>query len=131
MIKSLRLCLAILTFLWLSPVNAQGHDHAPPNGGQIRKIGTYEAELVLKGREVSLFVTNHLEEKVDGSKFSATMSVLMPDNQQKVIELTPMGENRLGAHIDFSLAARIRAVVTLRMSNSEIGKGRYSMGTAQ
>ena len=62
---------------------AQAHSHAAPNGGQIQNIGKYEAELVVKGNEVSLFVVDEKEQKVDASKLAATAVVLASGNQQK------------------------------------------------
>ena len=71
-----------------------GHSHAAANGGQIQSIGTYEAELVVKGADMTLYIVDNQEKKVDASKYSATAVVLAAGNQQKTVELSPSGENR-------------------------------------
>ena len=102
-----------------------GHSHAASNGGQIQQIGAYEAELVVKGSDVMLYIVDKQEKKVDAAKFSATAVVLAADNQQKTVEMSPSGENRLAGKIDF--AGKFRVTVTLKSGTAEAGKGRYSL----
>ena len=104
-----------------------GHSHAASNGGQIQQIGAYEAELVVKGSDVMLYIVDKQEKKVDAAKFSATAVVLAADNQQKTVEMSPSGENRLAGKIDFPVTGKFRATVTLKSGTVEAGKGRYSL----
>ncbi|MFC5423844.1 MAG: adenylosuccinate synthase [Stutzerimonas stutzeri] len=104
-----------------------GHSHVAANGGQIQQIGAYEAELVVKGADVMLYIVDKQEKKVDAAKFSATAVVLAADNQQKTVEMSPSGENRLAGKIDFPVTGKIRATVTLKSGTAEAGKGRYSL----
>lgn len=104
-----------------------GHSHAASNGGQIQSIGTYEAELVVKGADMTLYIVDNQEKKVDASKYSATAVVLATGNQQKIVELIPSGENRLAGKIDFAVSGKFRATVTLKTATGEAGKGRYSL----
>lgn len=106
---------------------AQGHSHAAPNGGQIQKIGSYEAELVVKGSDAMLYVVDDKEQKVDASKLSATAMVLAKGNEQKVLELRPTRDNMLAGKVDFPVEGKFRATVTLKSGATEIGKGRYSL----
>ena len=82
-------------------VRSQAHSHAAPNGGQIQQMGTYEGELVLMGTEVTLFVVDANEKKVDTAPLSATATVLAKGNVQKTVEMKPSGENRLTGKVDF------------------------------
>ena len=104
-----------------------GHSHVAANGGQIQQIGAYEAELVVKGADVMLYIVDKQEKKVDAAKFSATAVVLAADNQQKTVEMSPSGENRLAGKIDFPVTGKFRATVTLKSGTAEAGKGRYSL----
>ena len=104
-----------------------GHSHVAANGGQIQQIGAYEAELVVKGADVMLYIVDKQEKKVDAAKFSATAVVLAADNQQKTVEMSPSGENRLAGKIDFPVTGKIRATVTLKSGTAEAGKGRYRL----
>lgn len=106
---------------------AQAHSHAAPNGGQIQQIGAFEAELVVKGSDMMLYIVDDQEKKVDVSKFSATAVVLAKGNQQKTVEMIPSGENRLVGKVDFPVEGKFRATVTLRTAAGEAGKGRYNL----
>lgn len=104
-----------------------GHSHAASNGGQIQQIGAYEAELVVKGADLILYIVDKQEKKVDAAKFSATAVVLAADNQQKTVVMSPSGENRLAGKIDFPVTGKFRAAVTLKSGTAEAGKSRYSL----
>ena len=103
------------------------HSHAPPNGGQIQTIGTYEAELAVKGAEVLLYVVDDKEQKVDASKFSATAVVLAKGNEQKTVELKPAKDNMLSGTISFPVEGKFRATVMLKSGSAEVGRGRYNL----
>ncbi|MEA1831993.1 hypothetical protein U8607_07835 [Methylobacterium durans] len=110
---------------------AHDHSHAPPNGGQLKQIGAYEAELVVKGSEMTLHLVDEQERKVDAAKFSASAVVLAKGNEQRTVELTPSGENRLSGRMDFPVDGKIRATVTLKTPLGEAGKGRYSLDASR
>ncbi len=103
------------------------HAHTAPNGGQIQQIGAVEGELLVKGREVTLFLVDANEKKVDSTPYTATASVLAAGNQQKAVELKPAGDNRLAAPIDFPVDGKFRAALTLKKSGADVGRARYSL----
>lgn len=127
----LKLRILVAAGLALAPALglAQAHSHAAPNGGQIQKIGPYEAELVVKGSDAMLYVVDDKEQKVDASKFSATAMVLAKGNEQKALDLRPASDNMLKGKVDFPVEGKFRATVTLKSGTTEIGKGRYSLDT--
>ena len=45
----------------------------------------------------------------------------------RTVELKPAGDNRLAGKVDFPIEGKLRATVTLKMGDAEIGKGRYSL----
>ena len=116
----------------LAPVLAlaQAHSHGPQHGGQVQKIGAYEAELVVKGTDAMLYVVDDKEKKIDASKFSATATVLAKGNEQKTLELKPANDNILSGKVDFPVEGKFRATVTLKSGSSELGKGRYNVDVA-
>lgn len=129
---SFRTALVAVAFLGTAAAcQAQGHSHAAPNGGQIKDIGPYEAELVAKGPELLLYLVDEQEKKIDASKFSATAVVLAKGNEQKTVELTPSGDNRLSGRMDFTVDGKVRATVTLKSPSGEAGKGRFSLDAAK
>jgi hypothetical protein len=118
--------LAALLLLLPTIALAQGHGHSH-HGGQEVKIGKYEAELVVKGTSVTLYLNDANDKQIDSSGFSATAVILAKGNQQKTIELKPAGENKLAGAFDFQVDAKFRATVTLKSSAGEVGKGRYNL----
>ena len=122
----LRLALAIALLAW--PALAWAHDHGHSHqGGQEIKIASYQVELVVKGSDVALFVNDAQDRKIDASGFTATAVVLAKGNQQKTVELTPAGNNKLAGKIDFAFEGKFRATVTLKNASGELGKGRYNL----
>jgi nitrogen fixation protein FixH len=120
--------LARLVMLVCAPAVAWAQDHGHSHhGGQEIKIGNYQAELVVKGADVALFVNDAKDQKVDASGLTATAVVLAKGNQQKTIQLVPAGENKLAAKIDFPVEGKFRATVTLKNAGGELGKGRYNL----
>lgn len=103
------------------------HSHAAPNGGQVQKIGKFEAELAVKGAQATLYVTDENDKKVDAGSMAATAVVLAKGNQQKTVEMKPAGDNKLASAIDFPVEGKFRATVTLRDGTAEVGKARYSL----
>ena len=120
---------AALALFSLGPAFAQhAHSHAAPNGGQIQQIGKeVEGELLVKGSEVTLFLVDQHEKKIEAAPYAATAIVLAKGNQQKTIELKPAGENKLAAKIDFPVEGKFRASLTLRKGAAEVGKARFNL----
>lgn len=111
--------------------SGHGHTHAH-HGGQAQRIGRYEAELVVRGADVTLHVLDEADRPVDASRLVASAQVLASGNQQRTLELRPAGENRLAGRVDFRVDGRFRATVTLReTSGAEIGRARYSLDIAR
>ena len=106
------------------------HTHAS-HGGQVQKIGKYEAELVLKGSELTLYLNDENDKPADAARFSAVAAVLAKGNQQKSVELKPGGENKMVGKMDFPIDDKLRATVTLSSGSTELGKGRYSLDAAK
>lgn len=103
-----------------------GHAHAT-HGGQVQKIGKFEAELVVKGTELSLYLNDEKDKPADAAKFAATAVVLAKGNQQKSVELKPAGGNKLLGKGDFEVDDKVRATVTLSAAGSELGKARFTI----
>lgn len=121
------LTIALLAAPGLAFGQAHKHAHKAPNGGQIVHIGSYEAEMVVRGPEISVYITDEKDQKVDASRFSGTAVVLARGNKQRTVDLSPAGDNRLAGKFDFAVDGRFRANLTLRGPSGEIGKGRYNV----
>jgi hypothetical protein len=121
-----RMFLALSLCFLAAAAWAQAHGHSH-HGGQEVKIGAYEAELVVKGSDVTLYLHDAKDQKIDSAQFTATAVVLAKGNQQKTMELAPAGDNKLLGKIDFPIEGKFRATVTLKTTTGEVGKGRYNL----
>ena len=125
---------AFALVLVLSPTGGfaqrQGHNH-PHQGGQTQIIGPYEVELVAKGTEVTLFILDDKDQKVNAAGLSGSAEVLAKGNERKTVELKAAGDNKLAAPINFPVEGKFRATVTLRNAQGEVGKGRYAVDVSR
>jgi hypothetical protein len=125
-----RLALALGLVLGTAAARAQDHAHSH-QGGQEVTIGSYHAELLVKGADVTLFVNDAKDQKIEASGFTATAVVLAKGNQQKTVQLAPAGDNKLAGKIDFAVEGKFRATVTLKNAGGELGKVRYNLDVAR
>lgn len=103
-----------------------GHAHAA-HGGQVQKIGQYEVEFLTRDGQIMVYVLDEQDRPVDASQFRATAVVLARGNEQRSVDLSPSGENRLAARLEFPVESRVRATVTLRAAaGSEVGRARFT-----
>jgi hypothetical protein len=110
---------------------AHGQQHSAAHahhGGTALQIGSYEAELVAHGDEMTLFLRDRNEREIDASKLSASALVLAKGNERRRVALQPAGGNKLVGRLDFAIEGKLRAIVTLKdASGAELGMGRYSV----
>jgi len=118
---------AVLIIFFLLPTGAFAQHNHPHQGGQTQIIGPYEVELVVKGTELTLFVLDKKDQKVDAAQLSGAAEVLAKGNERKTVSFKPAGDNKLAAVIDFPIEGKLRATVTLRGAQGEVGKGRYAV----
>ncbi len=104
---------------------AGGHGHA--HSGAEVKIGPYEVELVVRGTQATLTITDADERPVDAAQYSATAVALARGNERRNMEFRPAGANRLASAVDFPFDGKFRATVTLRGPGGVVGNARYSV----
>jgi hypothetical protein len=122
---------AIVFVLLPADAGAQSRGSHPHHGGQTQIIGPYEVELVPRGTEVTLFVLDKKDQKVDAEPLSGTAEVLAKGNERKITTFKPAGDNKLSAPIDFPIEGKFRATVTLKNAQGELGKGRYAVDVSR
>lgn len=106
---------------------AQGASHGHAHTGQEQKIGPYEVELVVRGGEATLAISDARDQPVEVSGFSASAVVLARGNERRTIEFRPAGGNRLVAPVDFPFDGKFRATVTLRGPGGDLGQARFNV----
>lgn len=85
-----------------------------PHGGQLRMAGMYHYELVVKPKEVKVYLTDHAGTKQPSKDASGTAIVLSGKNRV-VIKLAPAGDNVLKGEGKFTLSPDMKVVVSIAM----------------
>ncbi|HYH20394.1 MAG TPA: hypothetical protein VD995_17450 [Azospirillum sp.] len=101
-----------------------------PNGGARTDAGPYHAELVLKGDDVVLYVTDAADKPVDvtGAKAEAT---ILANRQTQKVALAPAGANALKGQANLGGAHdSVKVVTALTMPGQKPVQARFEMGHA-
>ncbi len=99
----------------------------PPNGGHLRVGGPYHVELLVRGAEVFVFLTDHGDEPVDVRGFSGRV-VALSGRERHSIELAPAGDPPhvlKGKAIGGLPIKGLRAVVRIKPPDGETDIARY------
>ena len=110
---------------------SQGTGHGHAHTGQEQKIGSYEVELVVRGSEASLAISDARDQPVEASGFSAIAVVLARGNERRTVEFRPAGGNRLAGKVDFPFDGKFRATVTLRGPGGDLGSARFNVDSVR
>ncbi len=123
--------LLIAAALFAVPVNAFADGpKIGPNGGARTDAGPYHAELVLKGNDVVLYVTDGSDKPVDvtGAKAEAT---ILANKQTQKVALMPAGGNTLRGQANLGETHdSIKVVTALTMPEQKPVQARFEMGHA-
>ncbi|OYD83356.1 hypothetical protein [Azospirillum brasilense] len=101
-----------------------------PNGGARTDAGPYHAELVLKGNDVVLYVTDGADKPLDvtGAKAEAT---ILANKQTQKITLEPAGANTLKGQANLGGGHdSVKVVTALTMPGQKPVQARFEMGHA-
>ncbi|MBP2292707.1 hypothetical protein [Azospirillum rugosum] len=117
--------------LFAAPATAFAHGPSVgPHGGPMTDAGAYHTELVLKGNDVVLYVTDGSDQPVDvtGAKAEAT---ILANKQTQKVPLQPAGANALkgqaalgGSHDS------VKVVTALTMPGQKTVQARFEVGHA-
>ncbi len=127
------LLLAAALSVALSIAGGAASAHGPdvgPNGGPRADAGSYHVEIVLKGDEVILYVTDSVDQPVDVTGARAEATILVNKQVQKVA-LEPAGANTLRGQANLGGAHdRVKVVTALAMPGQKPVQARFEMGHA-
>ncbi len=107
----MRLYSFVLVFVFVTAA-AFAHDNKGPNGGRVKDLGPFHAELTAKGSTVELYVTDTANKAVavDGYKGLAILAV---GGKSERIDLTPATGNKLSGTSTVAIPPNVKGVVRL------------------
>lgn len=90
------------------PAGARG-----PNGGQVQDLGPYHGELVVRDGELTLYIFDHRDQRVDARRASGS-AILLAEGRQHTLPFEPRPDgSALVARGEFKAAPGLRVVVQL------------------
>lgn len=115
----MRLAALLLAFFLPGTVLAHSDEQldaaASPHGGQARMAGPFHFELVVEGKELAVYVTDHGGNKVQTGGAAGTATLTM-QKMKEVVTLTPAGDNLLKGSGTIEVGTGVKIVVKLKLS---------------
>lgn len=102
------------------------HDHSAKHGGVVEHSGHHHLELVAKGNEIQLYVTNEEGKEEDTSAAKASATVLAGGKTEQVT-LASAGGNVLKGAGGFNAATGTTIVISLTMPDHDTEQVRFKL----
>lgn len=102
------------------------HDHGPKHGGVVEHSSHHHVELVAKGGDLTLYITNEDGTAEDVAAAKATATVLA-GSKTETLTLAPAGGNALKGSGGFSAGSGTTVVVSLTMPDHEPEQVRFKL----
>lgn len=118
----MRLTASYLTLaLALAPSAVFAHGEAPPasHGGLMQEAHEMWLELVVRNKDVMLYVLDEAKKPVSASQVSGTVTVLADGKMHKV-ELSPAEGNSLHGELPVASSGRVFATASLKISGKAV-----------
>jgi len=119
----MKLVLALL--LVVSPAAWASDKH----GGHEVEVGKFHIELVVKDKEIALYVRDSGDKPIDAKSVKASANVLS-GKDKATVQLAPDGEGLKGQAL-FSVAKDAKIVVTFSVAGAKSEQARFSLGKKQ
>ncbi|MDP2355035.1 MAG: hypothetical protein Q8M31_03105 [Beijerinckiaceae bacterium] len=103
---------------------AQAHETTGPNGGRLVDAGDLHVELVSKGREIDVFVTDANDKPLPVEGYKGT-AVLVINGKPQRIPLAPADANRLTGAAAIDIPKTARGAVQLQLPAGGSVQGRF------
>jgi hypothetical protein len=99
------------------------------HGGHEVEVGKFHIELVVKDKDVTLYVRDAADKPVDVKTVKATANVLS-GKDKATVQLTASGDSLKG-QTPFSVAKDAKIVVTFSVAGAKSEQARFSLGQKQ
>lgn len=103
---------------------------ADKHGGQEVEVGGHHLELVVKDRDLALYVRDQADKPVDPKTVKASANVLS-GKDRATVPLAPAGGEMLSGQAPFRVAKDAKVVVTFTVAGGRSHQARFSLGQKQ
>ena len=119
---------SILTLLTALLLATQAYAHGPdkgPNGGRQVDAGDYHVEMVAKGSELVLFLTEADDKPLASAGTKNARAIVQDGGKTATVPLQPAEPNRLVGSLAQPLASGARVVVSATMGDGHTVQARF------
>ena len=122
-----RALIVLLSVVWVAGASAHTDEHfdrhPAPHGGQVRMAGPYHIELVAGENQLTLYITDHVDNPVQSAGGSAK-AIVMTGKKRYVLVLAGVGDNKLEGTGEFTLGkpSRVTVIVKLPQTDSQLAR---------
>lgn len=100
------------------------------HGGHEVEVGKYHVEIVVKDRDLGLYVRDKSDKPIDAKTVKASANVLS-SKDKATVELKPAGAEMLGGQMPFSIGKDAKVIVTFSVAGGKSEQARFSLGQKQ
>ena len=119
----MRVVVSIAMFMLCS----WGVSASDKHGGQEVEAGKFHLELVVKDKDLSLYVRDTSDKPIDPKSVKASANVLS-GKDKAAVELRPSGSAMLAGTAPFGIQKDAKVVVTFSVAGGKSEQARFSMG---
>ena len=99
-------------------------------GGHEVEVGKYHVELVVKGRDLSVYVRDQADKPIDPKTVKASANVLS-GKDKATVQLEPAGAEMLACKAPFDVHKDAKVIVTFSVAGAKSEQARFSLGQKQ
>lgn len=100
---------------------------ADKHGGHEVEVGKYHVELIVKDKELSLYVRDQKDKPIDPKTVKATANVLSGKDKAN-LQLAAAGQEMLTGQAPFSIRKDAKVIVTFTVADGKSEQARFSLG---
>ena len=100
------------------------------HGGHEVEVGKYHIELVVKDRDLALYVRDQGDKPVDAKTVKASANVLS-GKDKATVQLAPAGAEMLSGQAPFNVAKNAKIIISFSVAGGKSEQARFSLGQKQ
>ena len=113
----------VLAFV-LTIAPAFAHDNKGPNGGRVKDLGPFHAELTANGSTVELYVTDTANKPIAMVGYKG-LAVLAVGGKSERIDLSPAAANKLTGTSTVAIPPNAKGVVRLNSPDGKTSQAKF------
>ena len=105
--------------------SAQAHDRKGPNGGRILDAGSFHVELVGKGSNVEVYITDQVGKPVATLDMRGVAMLSVLGKSQRV-ELEQAGDNKLSGAAGTTIPTAPKGVIQIKLPSGKTAQAKFN-----